>query len=129
MNNHYKIQSTNLTLPFLSRYTKFNSSLLKINNIMKFLSAYALLWILAASLTLLAWQQISLNPEMSALFYINILSTAWIFAFLGIGLGLFTLIIAAIMSWLQLALLITGNIDPHLTEARFFKVLSTIIGR
>lgn len=129
MNNTPKIQLANLTLRTPPRYTEHNLKLLMLNTFMKFLSVYALLISVTIALTFFAWQQVHVHPELTGLFYINALGVFWAFALLGLGLGMITLFIAAIMSWLQLALLATGSIDPHLTEAGFFKVLSTILGR
>tara|TARA_R110002110_G_scaffold271566_1_gene486914 strand:+ start:12027 stop:12332 length:306 start_codon:yes stop_codon:yes gene_type:complete len=92
---------------------------------MKFISAYALLIIATTLLCAVSFQLANIYPALSPLLYLQVLSISWNFALLGLGLGIITLIIAATMSWLQVALLITGNINPHMAEAGFIKALTT----
>lgn len=95
---------------------------------MKFISAYALLIIATVFLCIVARHLATIYPVVSPVLYIQALSIFWCFAFLGLGLGIITLIIAATMSWLQVALLMTGNIAPHMAEAGFVKALTTFWG-
>ncbi len=49
------------------------------------------------------------------------------FVILGIGAGLPIVILASVLGWVQLVLLVSGNIDPHLAKESFFGVLKTLL--
>ncbi len=51
------------------------------------------------------------------------------FVLLGIGAGLPIAILAALLGWLQLVLLLSGNIDPHLAKESFMDVLKTMFSK
>ncbi|MGD9592993.1 MAG: hypothetical protein AB7V32_10775 [Candidatus Berkiella sp.] len=51
------------------------------------------------------------------------------FVLLGFGAGLPIVILASVLGWLQLVLLISGNIDPHLAKESFMDVLKTIFSK
>ncbi len=95
---------------------------------MRFISAYALLSIATASLCIVALQLVEIYPELSPALCIQALGLSWAFALLGAGIGLITLIIATAMGWLQVALLVTGNINPHMGESGFVKSLTIFWG-
>jgi len=92
---------------------------------MRFISAYALLIIATASLCIVAFQLAEIYPELLPIIYIQALGVSWAFTLLGLGVGLVTLVIAAAMSWLQVALLVTGNINPHMGESGLVTSLTT----
>lgn len=90
---------------------------------MKFYSAYALLITAWVILSIIAMNICMANPEFTSILSILLLSTLWCFSLLGMGLGFIILLIATLFSWVQLYLLVTGSIDPHLAKSDFFKVL------
>jgi hypothetical protein len=47
----------------------------------------------------------------------------------GIGIGFPFVFLSSAMGWIHLLLLLSGNIDPHLTGAGFFKVLNTLFSK
>ncbi|MCS5709445.1 hypothetical protein CC99x_011110 [Candidatus Berkiella cookevillensis] len=90
---------------------------------MKFYSAYALLITTWVILSITAINLCVANPEFTSMLYTFLVSPLWGFSLLGMGLGFIILLIATLFSWVQLYLLITGSIDPHLAQSDFFKAL------
>jgi hypothetical protein len=48
------------------------------------------------------------------------------FTLMGIGIGLPLVMLASFFGWVQLLLLLKGNIPPHLAREGFVKVLNTL---
>jgi hypothetical protein len=48
---------------------------------------------------------------------------------LGIGIGLPIVILATVLGWVQLLLLLSGNIDPHLARDGFINVIKTLFNK
>lgn len=61
-----------------------------------------------------------------SLVLMQFINTLGSYVLLGIGLGLPIVFLASVLGWVQLLLLINGNIDPHLSREGFFKVLETL---
>ncbi len=64
-----------------------------------------------------------------ALLLSQIINMLGCYALLGIGIGLPLLLLASVLSWGQLLLLLSGNIDPHLAKESFFGVLKTLFSK
>ncbi len=67
--------------------------------------------------------------ECTSMLFIEGISLLGCYLLLGIGLGFPLVIIATILGWLQLVLLISGNINPHLAREGFFKVVNTLFSK
>lgn len=94
-----------------------------------FYCAFALI---SASLFLLGHTSVVLvntHPELFSVFILQFLNIFVCYALLGIGIGLPLVLLAGTLGWLQLVLLMSGNIDPHLGSAGFFKVLNTLFSK
>lgn len=96
---------------------------------MKFYSAYALLLTTALTMSILAIQVCATHAELTVLVQYLFVGLLWNFVLLGMGVGFMILLIATLFSWVQLYLLITGNIDPHLIESGFFKSIETFLNQ
>lgn len=66
------------------------------------------------------------SPHLSVLLMVHGLNTLSCYILLGMGLGLPIIIIATMLGWVHLVMLITGNVDPHLSKEGLFKVLGTL---
>ncbi len=74
------------------------------------------------------WGVLTQCTPIAMFFFIQCLQTLGFYLLLGLGLGIPLLFLATIFSWLQVILLISGNIDPHLAKEGFFNVLRTLCG-
>lgn len=92
---------------------------------------FVIFFLLLGSVVLLgyfSWVALIKQPMLVPTFFIQFLQTASFFTLLGLGLGLPLILLATIFGWLQVILLVSGNIDPHLGEEGFFNVLKTLCG-
>jgi hypothetical protein len=94
-----------------------------------FLFAYLLIM---AALIGLSYEILNLMedyPVLSSIFYIQFINGFGCFVLLGMGIGLPLAILGSVLGWVQLALLMSGNIDPHLAKEGLVTVLKTILAK
>lgn len=99
---------------------------------MRNFSFYSALTLVAISAALVGYFSVNLiwkEPLFKLLFVYQCLTILSSYMIVGIGLGLPLIIIAATLSWGQLILLMTGNINPHLGREGFVDVLKILFNR
>lgn len=96
---------------------------------MSFYSAFTLVLLSAGLVCYSALSLISQEPTLSVLLVFQSLNFLSSFMLLGIGLGLPLVLIASILGWGQLALLLSGNINPHLGREGFINVLKILFSK
>ncbi len=67
------------------------------------------------------------QPQIATVALLGSMSTLSCYLLLGLGLAIPAILLASVLGWLQLALLLSGNIDPHLSREGFFTVLDTLL--
>lgn len=70
-----------------------------------------------------------IHPELGNIVFQSSLGALCCYLVLGLGLAIPVLLLAGVLGWLQLALLLAGNIDPHLSREGFFNVLNTLFNK
>lgn len=120
----------NLTFPHLARYTdpiiKIEEN--KMGNA-KFYSAFALIFLTVLGLGYAVLMAAMAQPEVALVVFMGSISTLCCYLLIGLGMAIPVILLASILGWLQLALLLSGNIDPHLSREGFFHVLDTLFRR
>jgi hypothetical protein len=94
------------------------------NNV-KFYSAFALLFFAALGLSY-ATLIISIGNPAVGILCLGLLNALGCYLLLGLGLAIPLVLLASIFGWLHLVLLLSGKIDPHLSQEGFFTVLNTL---
>ena len=69
------------------------------------------------------------NYHVSPLLLTQSLHLIACYVVLGIGIGLPIVILATVLGWVQLLLLLSGNIDPHLARDGFISVIKTLFNK
>ena len=69
------------------------------------------------------------NKSLAVLFFSQFTNIFAGYLMLGIGIGLPMVLLAGTLSWLQILLLLAGQIDPHLGREGFVKVIRTLINK
>lgn len=92
----------------------------------QFYSLLTILILLFAFATFRILVLLAHHTELTSLFLVQCMNTLSCYFLLGIGIGLPVIILATILGWLQLILLLSGNVNPHLAKEGFFKVLGTL---
>lgn len=92
-----------------------------------FLTLLALLGI-GVGLSYCTWLTLNQHPALNVVFLIQSLHVLSYYVLLGLGVGIPLILLATIFGWLQVFLLISGNIDPHLGKSGFLNVLKTLCG-
>ncbi len=94
----------------------------------KFLSALSLLFV---AVLLLGYTAINLGHHyaFTGLLFSQIINMLGCYFLLGIGIGLPIVLLATILGWIQLVLLLSGNINPHLAKEGLFHVLNTLFSK
>ncbi|MFI4937592.1 MAG: hypothetical protein ACHQJ6_03670 [Candidatus Berkiellales bacterium] len=95
----------------------------------QFYFAFILLGIVIFALMTTLWMLCHHHPEISLLFFIQSIYSLACYLLLGIGLGVPLILLATILGWVQLILLLSGNINPHLAREGFLKVLNTLFSK
>ncbi len=86
---------------------------------------------LSSAILLLVYSSFHLihhNPDLTKIFFIQCLNPLVCYLLLG-SLGLPLVLLASIFGWVQLILLLKGNIHPHLGSEGFFNVLETLFSK
>lgn len=117
----------NLTFPYSTRYTVPNVKIdeNKMNNV-KFYSAFALILFTVLGLGYAVLMVSIAEPGLLNVVFLGSVSTLCCYALVGVGFAIPVVLLASILGWLQLALLLSGNIDPHLSREGLFTVLDTL---
>lgn len=117
----------NLTFPHIARYTDpiITIDTKKMRNV-TFYSAFALILFLVLGLSYAVFTIAPPHPELGNLLLQSSLGVLCCYLLLGLGLALPVLLLASVLGWLQLVLLLAGNIDPHLSREGFINVLNTL---
>ncbi|MCS5710220.1 hypothetical protein [Candidatus Berkiella aquae] len=92
----------------------------------KFYSVFALIFFVVLGLGYAVLMLSMSDPMLGTITFLSTLSSLSCFLLLGLGLAIPAVLLASILGWLQLALLLSGNIDPHLSREGFFTVLNTL---
>src|SRR5437016_54187 len=92
----------------------------------KFYIALILIFITFIALSYDTFIIVTRFRELSLIFFIQSLFSLGCYLLLGVGFGLVLVLLATTLGWVQLLLLITGNIDPHLAKEGLLKVLHTL---
>lgn len=98
------------------------------NNI-KFYSVFSGTCIALIALSFMLFILLDHHPQYVSLFLMQGLSSLACYILLGIGLGVPLILFATILGWLQLILLLSGEIDPHLKTEGFLNVLKTLFSK
>lgn len=98
-------------------------------NEFKFYGALFLTSVVLLSLCFIVFSFIHLSPEYTAIFFIQSIYSMGCFVLLGLGIGFPLVLLATILGWVQLVLLMIGNVDPHLAQEGFFKVIHTLFNK
>lgn len=69
------------------------------------------------------------EPSLKLIFICQCFNFLSSFMMLGVGLGLPLVVIASVLSWGQIALLMSGNINPHLGREGFVNVLKILFSK
>lgn len=69
------------------------------------------------------------HTSLGVLFFSQLTNIFAGYFMLGIGIGLPMVLLAGTLSWLQILLLLGGQIDPHLGREGFVKVLKTLFNK
>ena len=69
------------------------------------------------------------HPSLWAIVLTQGMSILGCFTLLGLGLGIPLIVLASVLGWIQVVLLLTGSIPPHLGKAGLMKVLSTLFSK
>lgn len=117
----------NLTFPHVARYTDpiITVDIKKMRNV-TFYSAFTLILFMALGLGYMVFSTALSHPELGNMILISSLATLGCYLLVGFGLAIPVLLLASVLGWLQLVLLLAGNIDPHLSREGFFNVLNTL---
>ncbi len=89
----------------------------------------AISFMLAALVALLYTTFNMVDYFPGGLLYSQLFTMLGPYVLLGIGAGIPIALLAAVMGWLQLVLLVSGNIDPHLAKESFVGVLKTLFSK
>ncbi len=95
----------------------------------KFYGAFALILFMVMGLSYAVLMLAIAQPQVATVALLGSLSTLSCYLLLGLGLAIPAILLASVLGWLQLALLLSGNIDPHLSREGFFNVLDTLLFR
>jgi len=98
-------------------------------NHFKFFSAYLVTLLGLLWLSYVIFGLILQHPPLFSIFIAQCINTLGCYSLLGVGIGLPLLLLASILGWGQLVLLFYGDIDPHLSQEGFFKVLNTLLSK
>lgn len=93
---------------------------------MKFYSALALTFFIVLGVGYAILMVSIANPALATVTFLSSMSSLSCYLLLGLGLAIPAILLASILGWLQLALLLSGNIAPHLSREGFFTVLNTL---
>ncbi|HRE30523.1 MAG TPA: hypothetical protein PLD88_00980, partial [Candidatus Berkiella sp.] len=117
----------NLTPSQPTRYTTPTEKIYdnKMSNI-KFYSVFTLILFAVLELGYAVLMLSMSDPTLGTIAFLSSLSSLSCFLLLGLGLAIPAVLLASILGWLQLALLLSGNIDPHLSREGLFTVLNTL---
>lgn len=96
---------------------------------LKFYTLLVLIWIAVGLILFATLSLIHIYPAFTSVLFAQALNISSCYALLGLGIGLPLVILASILGWLQLVLLISGNISPHLAKEGLFKVLDTLFSK
>lgn len=91
----------------------------------KYILAVVLMIIAIVSLSFTACS-LNENYLVSTLLFTQSLHLVASYVILGIGIGLPIMLLATVLGWVQLLLLLSGNIDPHLARDGFINVIKTL---
>gem|GEM_PF-4550003 len=94
-----------------------------------FYGAFALIFFAVLGLGYTVLMACIRQPEMASIVFLGSVSTLCCYLLVGLGMAIPVMLLASILGWLQLALLLCGNIDPHLSREGFFTVLDTLFRR
>lgn len=111
----------NMTSPLLTRINK--------NHHIKFVFALTLILIAIFGLGFAIYLLANNYPELPAILFIQCINALGCYVLLGVGVGLPLVFLASVLGWVQLILLVNGNINPHLAREGFFKVLTTLFSK
>lgn len=96
---------------------------------LRFYGAFTCVFISACLLAFRVFEILLYEPTFRASFFCQCFFCLNSFAGIGIGLGLPLALIAAILGWGQLALLIKGNINPHLGREGLVNTLGILLSK
>lgn len=65
----------------------------------------------------------------ASLLYTQFITMFGCFVLLGIGVGIPIVFLASVLGWVQFALLLSGNLDPHIAKESFWGVLKTMFNK
>jgi len=94
-----------------------------------FSSVITLICAAIIALTFAILNAIEGDPHLSALFLIQHINFIGCFSLLGIGIGVPLVMLASFFSWIQVVLLLRGNIPPHFAKEGFVRVLNTLTSK
>jgi hypothetical protein len=95
----------------------------------RFYSAFTWILISASVLSFRAFSIILVEPSLQPSFFGYCFSFFNSFLCVGIGAALPFVLIASMLGWGQLALLIQGNINPHLSREGFVNTLGILLSK
>lgn len=94
-----------------------------------FFILYAILILALILLGTYSWHVIAQAPDLAFILLMQWLNLLACYSLLGLGIGLPLVLLASALGWVQLLLLISGNITPHLSREGFFTVLDTLLSK
>lgn len=95
----------------------------------KLTSFYGIILFLVFTIILLSYGLFILikhEPTFSPMIILQCINTLSCYILLGVGIGLPLVILATTLGWVQLILLLSGNVSPHFAKEGFFNVLRTL---
>ena len=95
----------------------------------RFYSAFTCVLISAGFLSFRVGSLLLAEPSLRSTFFCYCFSLLNTFVCFGIGIGLPLVLIASILAWAQLALLLKGNINPHLAREGLINTLGILISK
>lgn len=96
------------------------------NNTIKFYTLCFFLWALTAISSYYAYHIAKQDIKFAFLFTVQLVHFMSSYVFIGLGLASIVIFLTFILGWVQLALLLGGDIHPHLSEKGLLNVLSTL---
>lgn len=91
---------------------------------------FSLIILIVLTLTLsLQIATVITHHTLSVLFFSQFTNLIAGYLMLGIGVGLPMVLLASTLSWLQILLLLGGQVDPHLGREGIVKVVKTLLNK
>lgn len=72
---------------------------------------------------------IVMSKQLAILFFSQFSNLLANYILVGFGMGLPLVLLASVLSWLQLLLLLAGEINPHLAKEGFVNVIKTLFNK